>query len=33
MGELAVAQVQRLLAGEPPLLRMLETTLLVRGST
>jgi hypothetical protein len=32
MGELAVAQVQRLLAGEQPGLTVLETELLVRGS-
>ena len=32
MGELAVAQVQRLLAGEPPELALLETRLLIRGS-
>jgi len=32
MGELAVAQVQRLLAGEQPGLTVLETEVLVRGS-
>jgi LacI family transcriptional regulator len=32
MGELAVAQVERLLAGEPPGLALIDTELLVRGS-
>jgi hypothetical protein len=32
MGELAVAEVERLLAGEPPSQAMVDTQLLVRGS-
>jgi hypothetical protein len=32
MGELAVAQAQRILDGETPGLALLETGLLVRGS-
>lgn len=32
MGELAVAEVQRLLAGEPPQTALLSTSLLIRGS-
>jgi LacI family transcriptional regulator len=32
MGELAVAQARRLLAGDPPHPCVLETTLLIRGS-